>query len=127
MKIKLSSIMVRDQEEALRFYTEILGFEKKTDIPMGEFRWLTVVSPEGHEDVELVLEPNANPAAKVFQDALYEQGIPLTALASDDVEAEYERLTGLGVNFVSQPTDVGSTVIAMFDDTCGNLIQIYQG
>lgn len=126
MKIQLSSIIVRDQEEALRFYTEILGFEKKMDIPVGEFRWLTVFSPQGHADVELVLEPNANPAAKAFQEALFEQGIPLTAFASDDIHGEYERLTASGVVFRSEPTDMGSATIAVFEDTCGNLIQVYQ-
>ena len=127
MKIKLSSIIVQDQGEALRFYTEVLGFVKKVDIPVGEYRWLTVVSPEGPEDTELVLEPNANPASKVYQDALFEQGIPLTAFAVENVEEEYERLKASGVVFRSEPTDVGTTVIAVFDDTCGNLIQVYEG
>jgi catechol 2,3-dioxygenase-like lactoylglutathione lyase family enzyme len=126
MKIKLSSIMVDDQQKALDFYTEKLGFTKKTDIPMGEFRWLTVVSPDEPDGTELVLEPNANPASKDFQAALYEQGIPQTALESEDVQADYERLTGLGVTFRSEPADMGGTLVAMFDDTCGNFIQIYQ-
>jgi catechol 2,3-dioxygenase-like lactoylglutathione lyase family enzyme len=126
MKIKLSSIVVDDQQKALDFYTEKLGFTKKTDIPMGEFRWLTVVSPDDPDGTELVLEPNANPASKDFQAALYEQGIPQTALASEDVQADYERLTGLGVAFRSEPADMGGTLIATFDDTCGNFIQIYQ-
>ncbi len=126
MRIELSSILVEDQDEALRFYTDVLGFVKKTDLPLGEFRWLTVVSPEGHDDVELLLEPNANPAAKTYQQALFEQGIPLTAFAVDDVQAEYERLGELGVVFPTAPTDVGSAMIAVFADTCGNLIQIYR-
>ncbi len=126
MKIKLAGIIVDDQEKALRFYTEVLGFAKKTDIPAGPYRWLTVVSPDEPEGAELVLEPNANPASKTYQEALLEQGIPLTALEVEDVQAEYERLVAAGVVFKSEPTDVGSTVIAMFEDTCGNLIQIYQ-
>ncbi len=127
MKIKLSSVMVDDQEKALKFYTEVLGFVKKHDVPVGEFKWLTVVSPEGHDDVELLLEPNANPASKVYQKALHEQGIPLTAFAVDDTQKEYERLKKLGVAFRTEPTQMGPTTIAVFDDTCGNLIQIYQG
>ena len=93
---------------------------------MGEFRWLTVVSPDDPDGAELVLEPNANPAAKTYQSALHEQGIPITALASEDVQAEFERLKDLGVSFRSEPADMGGVVLAMFDDTCGNLIQIYQ-
>ena len=127
MRIKLTSVLVQDQEEALRFYTEILGFRKKVDLPLGEFRWLTVVSPEGPDELELVLEPNQNPAAKTYQQALFEQGIPLTAFSSDDVEAEHRRLQKKGVVFRSAPTDVGETIIAVFEDTCGNLIQIYEG
>jgi catechol 2,3-dioxygenase-like lactoylglutathione lyase family enzyme len=127
MKIKLSSVMVDDQEKALKFYTEVLGFVKKHDVPVGEFKWLTVVSPEGHDDVELLLEPNANPASKVYQKALHEQGIPLTAFAVDDTQKEYERLKKLGVKFRTEPTQMGPTIVAVFDDTCGNLIQIYQG
>lgn len=126
MKIKLVSVLVDDQEKALGFYTEVLGFTKKHDIPMGEFRWLTVISPDDPDGAELVLEPNANPAAKSFQSAMYEQGIPITALASEDVRAEYDRLKDLGVTFRSEPADMGGTVLTMFDDTCGNLIQIYQ-
>ncbi len=131
MRIKLNSILVDDQAKALQFYTEILGFVKKHDLPVGEFRWLTVVSPEaraaGCDEVELVLEPNANPAARDYQRALFEQGIPLTALAVDDVAREANRLRALGVRFTVEPTEVGPTTIAIFDDTCGNLIQIYQG
>lgn len=127
MKIKLSSVMVNDQDKALRFYTEVLGFVKKTDIPVGPARWITVVSPEGPDDIELVLEPNGNPASQVYQKALYEQGIPLTAFAVDDVQKEFERLKGLGVTFTMEPTEVGpQTIVAVFDDTCGNLIQIFQ-
>ena len=126
MKIKLTSVMVNDQEKALRFYTSILGFVKKQDIPMGEFKWLTVVSPEGPDDIELLLEPNANPAAVVFQQALFEQGIPATAFEVDDTQQEYERMTVLGVTFTVKPVEAGPATIAVFDDTCGNLIQIYQ-
>jgi len=119
-------VIVEDQAEALRFYTEVLGFVKKHDIPMGEFRWLTVVSPEGHDDVELLLEPNANPASKDFQQAIFEQGIPLTSFAVDDIHAEHERLRSAGVTFRSEPTAAGPTTIAVFEDTCGNLIQMHQ-
>ena len=126
MKIKLSSVIVDDQDKALKFYTEVLGFVKKTDFPVGEFRWLTVVSPEGPDDIELALEPNANPVAKTFQEALFEQGTPLTAFAVEDIQQEYERMKGLGVVFRTEPTKTGPVTIAVFDDTCGNLIQLYQ-
>jgi glyoxylase I family protein len=126
MKIKLNSIFVDDQDKGLDFYTRVLGFRKSKDIPMGEFRWLTLVSPEGHADVELVLEPNANPAAKAFQEALFQQGIPITAFEADDIDAEFKRLKSHGVQFTMEPTDVGTVKIAMFADTCGNLVQIYQ-
>lgn len=126
MKINLTSVLVDDQDKALAFYTEKLGFVKKTDIPAGEYKWLTVVSPEGHDDVELLLEPNAHEAAKVFQEAIKKDGIPANAFASDDINAEYERLTKLGVSFTMPPTDAGGVKIAVFDDTCGNLIQMYQ-
>lgn len=126
MKIKLSSIMVENQEAALAFYTDVLGFTKSKDIPVGEFRWITVVSPEGHPDVELVLEPNANPAAKVFQEAMFKQGIPLTAFEVDDIEAEANRLKKKGVKFTMDPKQQGPIKFAIFSDTCGNLIQIYQ-
>lgn len=126
MKIKLTSVFVEDQEKALRFYTGVLGFLKKQDIPVGEFRWLTVVSAEGPDDIELVLEPNENPAAKTYQQALFKQGIPLTAFAVDDIHQEYERLKKAGVRFQSEPVNVGTTTLAIFEDTCGNLIQIYQ-
>ena len=126
MRIKLSSILVDDQERALRFYTDVLGFVKSKDIPVGEFRWLTVVPKDGPVDIELVLEPNENAAAKTYQKALFEQGIPLTAFAVDDIEGEYERLLALEVVFQVEPTDAGPVTIAIFEDTCGNLIQLYQ-
>lgn len=126
MKIKLNSIMVNDQEAALAFYTEKLGFVKKTDIPMGEFRWLTVAAADEPDGTELVLEPTAFKPAATFQKALYEAGIPQTALASADVRTECAELMKKGVKFTTAPTDAGGTVIAQFDDTCGNLIQMYQ-
>lgn len=126
MRITLTSVLVDDQEKALRFYTDKLGFVKKLDIPMGEHRWLTLVSPEGHDDVELLLEPNVNPAAQVFQKALLDQGIPLTSFAVTDTQLEYDRLEALGVAFRRKPTPMGPTVTAVFEDTCGNLIQIHQ-
>ena len=126
MKIRLTSVLVDDQDKALRFYTEILGFVKKADFPVGKYRWITVVSPEGPDDVELALEPNENPVAKAFQEGLRNQGIPLTAFFVDDIRGEYERLKSLGVRFVMEPTQVGQQTIAMFDDTCGNLIQLVQ-
>jgi glyoxylase I family protein len=126
MRIKLTSVLVDDQEKALRFYTEVLGFQKKHDIPLGEYRWITVVSPEGPDDLELVLEPNANPAAKAFQQAMFEQKIPLTTFESSDLRAECARLKTLGVAFVLEPTEAGPVIIARFSDTCGNLIQLHQ-
>lgn len=127
MKIKLNSIMVDDQDKALRFYTEVLGFKKSKDIPVGgSYRWITVVAPDGPDDLELVLEPNANPAGKTFQLALFEQGIPATAFESTDIAAEYESLAARGVAFTQRPTKVGPVTIAVFSDTCGNLIQLYQ-
>lgn len=125
MKIKLTSIIVNDQERALRFYTEILGFVKKREIPVGEIKWLTVVSPE-NDEIELLLEPGLNPSAKTYQREIYMQGIPATAFCVDDIYKEYERLKKLGVNFITEPTDIGPAIIAVFDDTCGNLIEIYQ-
>lgn len=124
MRINVTSVMVDDQQKALAFYTEKLGFEKKTDIPMGEYSWLTVVSPEQREGTELVLEPAAHPAAATFREAIANDGIPWTSFAVDDVQAEYERLSGLGVRFVQPPVDMGTVVVAVLDDTCGNLIQI---
>ena len=126
MKIKLTSVFVDDQDKAIRFYTEVLGFVKKHDSPVGEFKWLTVVSPEGPDDVELLLEPNDNAAAKSYQKALFEQGIAQAAFAVDDIHKEHERLKGLGVAFMMEPTSAGPATIAVFDDTCGNWIQIYQ-
>ncbi len=126
MKIALSSVFVNDQEEALAFYTQILGFLKKTDLPAGRFRFLTVVSPEEPDGHELLLEPNDNPAAKAFQRSIREQGIPAASFAVEDVEREYERLRNLGVAFTMPPTRTGSATLAVFDDTCGNLIQIAQ-
>lgn len=126
MKIKLSSVLVDDQEKALKFYTEILGFVTKNDIPLGEARWLTVISPEEGDCVELLLEPNTLPDAKTYQAGLFSQGIPLNAFAVDDIYSEYERLCELGVVFTTPPTGTGGVTIAVFEDTCGNLIQIYQ-
>ena len=126
MKIQLTSVFVDDQEKALGFYTAVLGFVKKRDIPLGEARWLTVVSPDGPAEIELLLEPNSNPAAQVFQKAIFDQGIPLTAFAVDDLQQEYARLRKLGVEFTMEPTNMGPTSAAIFNDTCGNLIQIYQ-
>ena len=125
MRIKLTSVMVNDQDRALRFYTEVLGFVKKTDVPVGEFKWLTVVSPDAPDQVELLLEPNNNPAAKAFQRAIHEQGIPITAFAVDDVQREYERMKALGVHFRGEPKQMGPTKAVVFDDTCGNLIQLH--
>lgn len=126
MKIKLSSIFVDDQDKALKFYTEVLGFVKKMEIPMGAVKWLTVVSPDEPEGTELVLEPSSNPAAQVYKKALFGQGIPCTAFAVDDIHQEHTRLEALGVVFRSKPTQMGPVTVAIFDDTCGNLIQIYQ-
>lgn len=124
MKITLASILVDDQDKALRFYTEVLGFRKKTEVPLGEHRWLTVVSPDDPDGVELVLEPDEHPAAKPFKAALVADGIPYTSFAVDDVHAEYERLRGLGVVFTQPPLEMGPVTTAVLDDTCGNLIQI---
>jgi predicted enzyme related to lactoylglutathione lyase len=126
MKIILTSVMVDDQDKALKFYTEVLGFVKKNDIPMGEARWLTVVSPEGPDDVELLLEPMGFPPARTYQKALFEAGIPLTSFAIDDIQKEYERMKKLGVVFKMAPTKMGPVTIAVFEDTCGNLIQMAQ-
>ncbi len=125
MKITVTSVMVDDQQKALDFYTRVLGFEAKTDIPLGgEHRWLTVVSREARDGVELVLEPDEHPAARPFKAALVEDGIPYTSFAVDDVAAEHDRLVGLGVRFTQPPTPMGQVTTAVFDDTCGNLIQI---
>jgi catechol 2,3-dioxygenase-like lactoylglutathione lyase family enzyme len=124
MRITLTSVLVDDQAKALAFYTDVLGFRKKTDIPLGDHRWLTVVSPEAPDGVELVLEPDEHPAAKPFKAALVEDGIPFTSFAVDDVQRQYERLRGLGVRFTQEPTAMGPVTTAVLDDTCGNLIQI---
>jgi predicted enzyme related to lactoylglutathione lyase len=126
MRIKLISIFVDDQEKGLRFYTDVLGFKKKHDIPMGGPRWITVVSPEGPDDLELVLEPNGHPAASAYQSALTKDGIPVTAFESVDIHSEVQRLKERGVVFTMQPTVAGTVTMAIFSDTCGNLIQIYQ-
>lgn len=124
MKINLTSVLVDDQAKALRFYTEVLGFQEKHDVPLGDDRWLTVVSPAEPDGVELLLEPSGHPAAKPFKDALVADGIPFTSFAVEDVHAEFERLRGLGVRFTQEPVDMGQVTVAVFDDTCGNLIQI---
>lgn len=124
MRINLASVLVDDQDKALGFYTDVLGFQKKTEIPLGEHRWLTVVSPDDPDGVELVLEPDGHPAAKPFKAALMEDGIPFTSFAVDDVQREYERLTAQGVRFTQEPVTMGPVTSAVLDDTCGNLIQI---
>ena len=126
LKITLTSVLVDDQEMALEFYTKKLGFEKKNDFPVGEDRWLTVVSPEGSAEIELLLEPAGFPPAQVYQKALLDAGIPLASFAVDNIQEEYTRLIGLGVEFTSEPVDTGGATVAVFKDTCGNLIQIHQ-
>ena len=126
MRITLASILVDDQEKALKFYTGVLGFMKKTEIPLGKHKWLTVVSREEQDGVELVLEPIAFAPAKVYQEELFKAGIPLTAFNVDDVDKEYDRLVNLGVTFSMKPTEMGPTKLAVFSDTCGNNIQIFQ-
>lgn len=125
LQIKLSSVLVDDQEKALQFYTEILGFLKENDTPLGEHRWLTVVSP-GNDEIELVLEPTAFEPARVYQKALFDAGIPLTAFAVEDVHQEYERLCAHKVTFKTPPTHSANVTVAVFEDGCGNLIQMYQ-
>jgi len=124
MKITLTSVLVDDQAKALAFYTEVLGFDKKTDVPLGAHRWLTVVSPDAPDGVELLLEPDEHPAVKPFKAALVEDGIPFTSFEVDDVDREYERLRDLGVHFTQAPAAMESVTTAVLDDTCGNLIQI---
>jgi catechol 2,3-dioxygenase-like lactoylglutathione lyase family enzyme len=124
MRINVMSVMVDDQANALRFYTEVLGFVKKREIPLGEHSWLTIVSPQDPDGTELALEPDEHPAARRFKQALMEDGIPFTAFAVDDVGAEHDRLVGLGVRFTQPPTQMGTVTTAVFDDTCGNLVQI---
>jgi len=126
IRIKLTSVFVDDQDKALKFYTEVLGFVKKRDIPVGKAKWLTVVSPAEPDGPELLLEPSDNPATKTFKKAIFEQGIPFTAFAVDDVRKEYERMKSLGVVFRTEPMKMGGTTIAVFEDTCGNLIQLFQ-
>ena len=124
MRINLASVLVDDQDKALRFYTEVLGFVKKTEVLLGEHRWLTVVSPEDPDGVELVLEPGDHPAVGPFKAALVADGIPFTSFAVSDVHAEFDRLKGLGVTFTQEPASMGPVTTAVLDDTCGNLIQI---
>jgi catechol 2,3-dioxygenase-like lactoylglutathione lyase family enzyme len=124
MRITVTSVLVDDQAKALAFYTDVLGFVKKTDQPVGEYRWLTVTSPEAPDGVELLLEPDAHPAARPFKEALVADGIPFTSFAVDDVQTEFDRLSKKGVTFVQPPTAMGPMTTAIFDDTCGNLIQI---
>lgn len=124
MRINVTSVLVDDQAKALAFYTDVLGFLKKTDVPAGEHRWLTVVSPEAPDGVELLLEPDEHPAARPFKEALVADGIPAMSFAVDDVRAEFDRLSAKGATFVQPPTPMGPVTTAVFDDTCGNLIQI---
>ena len=126
MRIVVTSVLVDDQAKALQFYTEVLGFQKKADIPMGEARWLTVVSPQDPDGTELLLEPDGHPAARPFKNALVEDGIPYTSFGVDDVTAEFRRLRDRGVRFTQEPLEMGPVTTAVFDDTCGNLIQIAQ-
>ena len=124
MNITLTSVFVDDQEKALRFYTDVLGFVAKNDVPMGEHRWLTVVSPDQPDGVELVLEPDEHPAAQAYKQGLVADGIPYNSFSVADVQAEYDRLTALGVRFTQRPTQMGPVTTAVLDDTCGNLLQI---
>ncbi|GAA2780158.1 VOC family protein [Mycolicibacterium pallens] len=124
VRINLTSVLVDDQDKALKFYTEVLGFTTKHDIPMGEHRWITVVSPDDPDGTELVLEPDSHPAVRPFKEALASDGIPFTSFAVDDVAAEFARLQALGVRFTQEPVDMGPVTTAVLDDTCGNLIQI---
>ncbi|MBX9854918.1 MAG: VOC family protein [Gemmatimonadaceae bacterium] len=126
MRMHVMSVMVDDQRKALAFYTDVLGFVKKTEIPMGEVSWLTVVSPDAPNGMELSLEPDSHPAARPFKQALVEDGIPFTSFGVDDVQAEYERLSAKGVRFTQPPTNLGPVIVATLDDTCGNLLQIAQ-
>ncbi|OUD02129.1 VOC family protein [Streptomyces swartbergensis] len=126
MRIHITSVFVDDQDKAMRFYTDVLGFVKKHDVPVGTDRWLTVVSPEDPDGTELLLEPSGHPAVQPYKTALVEDGIPAASFAVDDVQAEFERLRGLGVRFTQEPLEMGSITSAVLDDTCGNLIQIVQ-
>jgi predicted enzyme related to lactoylglutathione lyase len=127
IRIKLTSVYVDDQAKALAFYTKVLGLEKKTDLPAGQFRWLTVVSPEDPDGVELVLEPNDNPAARTYQQALFQAGMPAQVFEVDDIHKQHERITALGGRFRSEPAPMGPVTTALLDDTCGNLAQLVQG
>jgi catechol 2,3-dioxygenase-like lactoylglutathione lyase family enzyme len=124
MRINLTSVLVDDQDKALQFYTDVLGFQKKADVPIGDAKWLTVVSPDEPDGVELLLEPSSHPAVGPFKEALVADGIPFTSFAVDDVQTEFERLSTLGVTFTQEPAEMGPVTTAVFDDTCGNLIQI---
>ena len=126
MRIILSGVFVSDQEEAEKFYTETLGFVKKHDVPAGEYRWLTVVSPDDPDGTELLLEPNDNPVSQAYQKGIFDQGIPAASFGVTDIRAEYEKLKSLGVAFTMDPTELANVTVAVFDDTCGNLIQIMQ-
>jgi catechol 2,3-dioxygenase-like lactoylglutathione lyase family enzyme len=126
MRIYVTSVFVDDQSKALDFYTRILGFKVKNDVPLGEYRWLTVVSPEAPEGTELLLEPGEHPAVQPYKTALVEDGIPATSFQVDDVDAEYDRLLSLGVSFTVEPMDAGPVRMVVFDDTCGNLIQLIE-
>lgn len=126
MKVIINSIFVEDQDKALSFYTEKLGFIKKYDVPVGKFKWLTVVSPEDSDGTQILLEPNNNPVAKTYQKGVYEQGIPATSFGVKNIQTEFEKLKGMGVRFTMEPTKMDTIIVAVFDDTCGNLIQIMQ-
>ena len=126
MRISHAGVFVSDQDKALKFYTETLGFVKKHDIPVGEFRWLTVVSPDDPDGTELLLEPNDNPVSQTYQKGIFDQGIPAALFSVTDIRAEYEKLKSLGVAFTMEPTEVAAVTIAILDDTCGNLIQMLQ-
>ena len=126
MRVILTGVFVDDQDKALKFYTETLGFVLKHDVPAGEFRWITVVSPDDPDGTELLLEPNQNPVAQTYQKGIFDQGIPANSFGVTDIHAEHERLKALGVSFTMEPTEMGPVTIAVFDDTCGNLIQIMQ-
>ena len=126
MRITLTGVFVNDQDEARKFYTETLGFVKKHDLPVGEFKWLTVVSPDDPDGTELLLEPNENPVSQAYQKGIFDQGIPAASFGVTDIRAEYEKLKSLGVAFTMEPTEVANVTVAVFDDTCGNLIQVVQ-
>ena len=126
MRITLTGVFVGDQDKALKFYTETLGFVKKNDVPVGEFKWLTVVSPDDPDGIELLLEPNENPVAQEYQKGIFDQGIPAQSFSVTDIHAECENLKSRGVAFTMEPTEMGEVTIAVFDDTCGNLIQLMQ-